>query len=110
MCGKSVPGRERSKFKGSEIGVKEITQRQHGWSNLAAAGEQIQPGVIMFMPIASPLCVVGGVQLADCSMMGFSPLRWVFPSSCLHFGQLWIYKLFSSNRRKVKCELVSFSS
>jgi len=82
----------------------------HDWSNLAAAGEQIQPGVIMFMPIASPLCVVGGVQLADCSMMGFSPLRWVFPSSCLHFGQLWIYKLFSSNRRKVKCELVSFSS
>ena len=49
----------------------------HDWSDLAAAaaaGEQIQPGVIMFMPIASPLCVVGGVQLADCSVMGFLPL------------------------------------
>ena len=35
MCGKSVPGRERSKFKGSEIGVKEITERQRGWNKVS---------------------------------------------------------------------------
>lgn len=31
----STPGGERSKFKGSETGVKEITERKHGGSKVS---------------------------------------------------------------------------